>query len=138
VFQVRSSQATEWRSHSSAFRVSRVQVEEIVSRETIMSFNRYAKRPDAVTAQIADELRALGFSVTYLHLPVDLAVHHAKWGENNFKFLECKSRKKKSGEVVLDKRQKDQAEFCELHGVPYVTSTFEALLALGEKCEMYP
>lgn len=103
-----------------------------------MSFNRYAKRPDSVTESIVRDLRALGFVVTFIGLPVDLLVTHAKWGENCFKLLEVKSSKKKSGEVVLDKRQQDQKEFCSKHGVPYVTSTFEALLALGEKVELYP
>jgi hypothetical protein len=101
-----------------------------------MSFNRYAKRPDAITESIVRDLRALGFVVTFIGLPVDLLVRHPKWGANCFKLLEVKSNKKKSGAVVLDKRQQDQKEFCATHGVPYATSTFEALLALGEKVEL--
>lgn len=98
-----------------------------------MAFNRMFKRPDKVTQQIVDELRALGFSVTHIGLPVDLAVHHPKWGSNVFKFLEVKSRRKaRSGDVALDKRQEKQKEFCEEHGVPYVTNTIEALRELGE------
>lgn len=103
-----------------------------------MSFNRYAKRPDAITESVVRDLRKLGFVVTFIGLPVDLLVTHAKWGENAFKLLEVKSNKKKSGEVALDKRQVEQKEFCARHGVPYVTSTFEALLALGEKVELNP
>lgn len=104
-----------------------------------MSFNRYAKRPDSVTESIVRDLRELGFVVTFIGLPVDLLVTHPKWGENAFKLLEVKSNKKKrTNEVVLDKRQKEQAEFCAKHGVPYATSTFEALLALGERVELNP
>lgn len=98
-----------------------------------MAFNRYFKRPDSVTQQIVDELRALGFSVIHIGFPVDLAVHHPRWGANVFKLLECKSRRKRrTGEVALDKRQEKQKDFCEEHGVPYVTNTLEALHELGE------
>jgi predicted Holliday junction resolvase-like endonuclease len=98
-----------------------------------MSINRFAKRADKATQTIVDELRALGYSVTYLGLPVDLAVHKAAWGGNAFKFLEVKSaRRKRTGDVALDKRQTKQREFCEAHGVPYVTNTIEALQAMGE------
>jgi hypothetical protein len=101
-----------------------------------MSFNRFAKRADKTTQKIVDELRALGFHVEHIGLPVDLAIHHPKWGRNVWKFLECKSRKLKSGAVVLDKRQQKQADFCERFSVPYVTDGFEALLALGEKVHL--
>jgi hypothetical protein len=98
-----------------------------------MSINRFARKADKATQAIVDELRALGYSVTYLGLPVDLAVHRESWGANAFRFLEVKSaRKKRSGEVVLDARQKKQADFCAQHGVPYVTNTLEALKAMGE------
>jgi hypothetical protein len=94
---------------------------------------RYAARADTATQAIVDELRALGYSVTFLGLPVDLAVHHPKWGANEFKLLEVKStRLKKSGDIKHDKRRVAQAAFCETHGVPYVTNTIEALQALGE------
>jgi hypothetical protein len=101
-----------------------------------VGFNRYAKRADTTTQQIVDELRALGFHVEHIGLPVDLAVHHPKWGKNTWKFLEVKSRKKASGEVVLDKRQQKQADFCKDYGVPYVCDTFEALLSLGERVNL--
>lgn len=97
-----------------------------------MSFNRYARRADKTTQAIVAGLRELGFTVEHIDRPTDLLVGHAKWGKNVFKLLECKSRKLKNGEIVLDKRQKQQREFCEKHGVPYVTDVFEALLALGE------
>jgi hypothetical protein len=35
-------------------------------------------------------------------------------------------------ELAMDKRQKDQQEFCEQHQVPYVTTAEEALNALGD------
>jgi hypothetical protein len=101
-----------------------------------VSKNRYAQRADTSTQKIVDELRALGFHVKHLRHPVDLAVHHPKWGKNCWKFLEVKSRKKASGEVVLDKRQQEQADFCKNYGVPYVTDCFEALLALGERISL--
>ena len=97
-----------------------------------MSFNRYARRPDKVTKAIVDGLRADGYEVEYIDKPVDLLVRHPSWPKNVFRGLECKSRKKKNGEVVLDKRQEEQRKFCETHGVPYVTDVFEARLALGE------
>lgn len=101
-----------------------------------MSFNRYAKRADKTTQAIVAGLRARGFSVDYIDKPTDLLVGHTRWGRNVFKLLECKSRKLKNGEIVLDKRQKDQQEFCSKHGVPYVTDVFEALLALGEEINL--
>jgi hypothetical protein len=97
-----------------------------------MSINRFARKADKATQAIVDELRALGYSVTYLGLPVDLAVHRESWGPNAFKLLEVKSFKKATGAVVLKASQKKQAEFCALHGVPYVTNTLEALKAMGE------
>lgn len=97
-----------------------------------MGINRFARKADKATQAIVDELRALGYSVTYLGMPVDLAVHHAKWPPNVFKLLEVKSFKKVTGEVQLKASQKKQAAFCEEHGVPYVTNTVEALKALGE------
>jgi DNA-binding transcriptional MerR regulator len=101
-----------------------------------LSKYRYAARADAATQKIVDELRALGFHVEHIRHPVDLAIHNPKWGRNTWKFLEVKSRKKASGEVALRKDQQKQAEFCQQFGVPYVTDTFEALLALGERVNL--
>lgn len=97
-----------------------------------MSFNRYARRADATTQQIVDELRALGYVVTYLGLPVDLAVTHPTWPRNTFRFLECKTPRGKKGAVRLDKRQQAQREFCERHQVPYVTNGLQALTYLRQ------
>lgn len=101
-----------------------------------MSFNRYARRADKQTQSIVDGLRAIGYTVEYIDKPVDLAVNHPRMGKNVWKLLECKSRKLKNGQVVLDKRQKDQAEFCAKHEVPYVTDVWEARLALGEMVKL--
>ncbi len=101
-----------------------------------MSWTHRKDKPDAVTKVIVDGLRERGYSVEYLGRPTDLVVGHTRWGRNIFKLLECKSRKLKNGQVVLDKRQKDQQEFCAKHGVPYVTDVFEALLALGEEVNL--
>lgn len=99
-----------------------------------MSFKRpQLSKPDKSTQTIVDELRALGYTVLHIGRPTDLLVTHTgKWAPNTWCFLECKSRKDAKGDVVLDKRQIEQAEFCSTHHVPYVTDTFEALLALGE------
>jgi hypothetical protein len=97
-----------------------------------MSFNRYARRADKSTQKIVDEMRALGFTCEYINRPVDLAITHAKYGPNVWKFAEVKSNKKADGSVRLRSDQKKQNDFCAQHGVPQVTDTFELLLALGE------
>lgn len=98
-----------------------------------MSWNRHAKRADKSTQKIVDELRALHYVVVHVGRPVDLLVRHPRWPVNTWQLLECKSHKLKSGAPVLDKRQQEQQEFCAEHGVPYVTTSLEALLALGER-----
>src|SRR5690606_2904144 len=104
-----------------------------------VSFRRpQLSKPDKVTQQIVDELRGLGFTVMFLGWPVDLMVTHEKWGFNTWKLLEVKSKKKANGDVHLDPRQKKQRQFCKQHSVPYITSTREALLALGESIEFSP
>ena len=97
-----------------------------------MSWKYRKDKPDAVTEKIVEGLRKCGYSVEHVGRPTDLLVRHPTWPKNLFRMLECKSRKKKNGEVVLDPRQKAQKEFCDAHGVPYVTDVFEARLALGE------
>jgi hypothetical protein len=99
-----------------------------------VSFKRHQlSKPDKSTQDIVDGLRKCGYTVIHLGHPVDLDVTHPRWGANIWKKLECKSRKDAKGNVVLDKRQKDQLKFCSTHQVPYVTDVFEARLALGEK-----
>ena len=97
-----------------------------------MGWNRHARRADTTTPDIVGELRERHYIVEHLGRPVDILVRNPRWPTNTWKLLECKSRKLKSGKPVLDKRQKDQQEFCEQHQVPYVTTAEEALRALGD------
>lgn len=92
-----------------------------------MGWNRYARKADATTQQIVDELRAVGYVVYHIGRPVDLSVRHPTWPLNIWMKLECKSRKKSNGDAALDKRQKEQKAFCAEHGVPYVTTGEEAI-----------
>jgi hypothetical protein len=101
-----------------------------------MSFNRYARRADKSTQKIVDELRAVGFTVIHIGRPVDLLVTHAKWGPNVWKLLECKTPKGKKGVLKLRKDQQEQQDFCAEHGVPYVLTSFEALLKIGETLKL--
>lgn len=96
-----------------------------------MSFRRRSDKPDAPTQKIVDELRALHFDVECIGRPVDLLVHAPGWPMNRWALLEVKRPANKKGSPRLDKRQKEQAEFCALHCVPYVTNTEQALEALG-------
>jgi hypothetical protein len=98
---------------------------------------RYAQRTDVTKQSIVDELRAVGYTVIDLKHPVDLLVtHQGKWPKNTWQMLECKTPNRKDGSVRLRKDQQEQQEFCERHGVRYVTSGFEALLALGERISL--
>lgn len=100
-----------------------------------MGFKRQLSKPDATTQKIVDELRAIGFDVIYVNQPVDLLVTHPTWSPNTWRLLEVKSHRLKNGEAKLDKRQQAQRDFCELHSVPYVTDSFEALKYLrGATC----
>lgn len=96
-----------------------------------VSYKRRADKPDAPTQRIVDELRALHFEVHHVGRPVDLLVRAPTWPPNTWKLLEVKRPANKRNDPRLDKRQKAQAEFCERHQVPYVTSTEQALAALG-------
>jgi hypothetical protein len=92
-----------------------------------MSYRNHFDKPDKVTQQIVDELRALHFSVEFVGRPVDLLVRKAAWPPNRWAMIEVKRPANKKGEPKLDKRQKDQAEFCAEYGVPYVTNTLQAI-----------
>jgi hypothetical protein len=96
-----------------------------------MSYYRHSDKPDAPTQRIVDELRALHFDVQLIGQPVDLLVRAPGWPMNTWMLLEVKRPANKRGTPRLDKRQKAQAEFCARHQVPYVTSTEQALAALG-------
>jgi hypothetical protein len=92
-----------------------------------LSFRRHSDKPDKVTQQIVDELRALHFSVEFVGRPVDLLIRKPSWPVNRWAMLEVKRPANKKMEPRLDKRQKAQAEFCEEYGVPYVTNTLQAI-----------
>lgn len=95
-----------------------------------MSFNRYAKRADKTTQQIVDELRAVGYVVKFIGLPVDIMVSHPTWPLNTWKLLECKTPQGKAGVVRMRKDRATQQSFCTEHGVPYVTTGEQALVYL--------
>lgn len=110
-----------------------------------MSAPRYAKRRDASEPDQVKALRGAGWEVTR-HLPVDLLCHRIvtldqllrvlKRGDGYLLVLpmECKTAYgKKDPKAKLDKRQKEQIEYCERWKIPKPTDGFEALLAVGEK-----
>jgi hypothetical protein len=92
---------------------------------------QYARhRVDLSQAEIIEALEKAGWEV-FRHLPVDLLCRRRRDGK--LALIEAKTRRaKKSNQVLLDKRQRTQAEFCERTGTPYVTTAEEALRALGE------
>lgn len=92
-----------------------------------MSLNRYAKKKDLTQDAIVKAIRGAGWFVWVLDKPVDLLCWRPDRG---FRLLESKSKRKKDGKAVLDKRQKDQMFFCEFTGTPYVTTPEEALKEL--------
>lgn len=101
-----------------------------------MTFNRYAKRPDESQPAIVQALRDAGWHVWIIGRPVDLLCWKAGKG---FRCLEVKTaRGKKNPKAVVDKRQKEQIEFIETTGTCRVTSSFEALLAVGEVITLDP
>jgi hypothetical protein len=94
---------------------------------------RYAAKTDKTQAEIVAGLRAAGYHVTVLGLPVDLLVRHPGWASAAFVLMESKTPDKK-GRVVVRKDRKEQADFCLAHGVPYVTSAQNALDWLRGAC----
>lgn len=92
-----------------------------------MSYRRHTDKPDKVTQQIVDELRALHFDVEHVGRPCDLLVRRPAWPYNLWTLIEVKRPANKKGDPRLDKRQKEQAQFVLQHGVPYVTNTQQAL-----------
>lgn len=92
---------------------------------------QYARhRVDLSQAEIIDALEKAGWEV-FRDLPVDLLCRRHRDGK--LALIEAKTRRaKKSNQVLLDKRQRTQAEFCARTGTPYVTTAEEALRALGE------
>lgn len=97
-----------------------------------MSFTRrQVTRIDGPQAEIVQALRKVGCRVELVGRPVDLLVHHARWGDHWWRLLEVKETTgKRAPKPRLDKRQKAQAAFLAETGTPVVTSPIEALRAL--------
>ena len=94
-----------------------------------MSKPRYAARRDAVEPDIVEAIEAAG-CVVYRELRCDLLVRKHSDPPGIMRTLENKSHQRKDGSARLDKRQREQAEFCALTGTPYVTTPEEAVEAL--------
>ncbi len=92
--------------------------------------SHYAKRRDLSEPDIVDALEKAGCKV-YRALPVDLLVRVPRDPPGVLRTLECKTNERKDGTAKLDKRQKEQAEFCALTGTPYVTTAEQALREVG-------
>jgi hypothetical protein len=96
---------------------------------------RRAAKKDGPQPKIVAALRENGYAVTILNqedIP-DLMVTAPKWkgiSRTFFVLLETKSKRRKDGSVILDKRQVKQAAFCERFNIAYVTTPEEALNAL--------
>lgn len=86
-------------------------------------------RSDTSQKPIIEAIEKAGWLVKVIGWPCDLLCWKASKG---FRTLECKSKRKKDGTAVLDKRQKEQAEFCSHTGTPYVTTPEEAIEALEQ------
>ena len=100
-----------------------------------MSLARFAKRTDTTQEAIVKALRAAGWLVWVISKPCDLLC----WKAGRFQALEVKTPYgKKQPKARTDKRQKEQIEFLQATGAPVVTSPMEALLAVGEKVEVWP
>lgn len=96
-----------------------------------MSWRRRADKPDYNTALIVAELRQLGFVVCYDRAS-DLSLHHASWGVNFWRKIEVKPPLK-NGRPKVRKDQAEQQAFLAALGIPVVSSTEQALEALGFK-----
>lgn len=96
-----------------------------------MTMPRYAAKRDAVEANVIEGLERAGFHVWPLDYPCDLAIRKDSWAPGMVQLLEVKSRRKKDGTYVKDKRQEAQSKFLEATHCPIVTTPLEALQALG-------
>lgn len=111
-----------------------------------MAKPKYAGRRDYSEPKIVEKLREAGWEV-HRELPVDticlkrvspeqLRRVITQFDDGSFlliKLLECKTpRGKKNPKAVLDKRQKEQIEFCTRWKIDKPTEPIEALLAVGE------
>lgn len=91
---------------------------------------RYAKKVDSTQAAIVEGLRKMGYDVYPVGQPVDLLVHWMRGSAHMLRTLECKSPTNKAGAPKLDKRSRQQADFCERTGTPYVVTLEQAVAAL--------
>jgi hypothetical protein len=90
---------------------------------------RYARKVDTTQSAIVETLRLAGWMVWVIEEPCDLLCYQPSTGR--WQPLECKSPRNKNGDPRLDKRQVKQNEFIKLTGTPRVTSSKEALQAIG-------
>jgi hypothetical protein len=97
--------------------------------KSTMSMPKYNRRPDTSQADIVKGLRAAGYGVEIQGKPVDLRIwHHGRWGLNRFVEIETKTLYgKRVPKIILDPRQKAQADYCATHGVPYCATLDEAM-----------
>lgn len=79
---------------------------------------RRAAKKDTTEKPIVKGLRDLGYIVVVLGKPVDIAVTRTSWG-NVWMFAENKTPNRAGGKYEPRSDQKEQAEFCKAHGVPY-------------------
>lgn len=97
-----------------------------------MSWLRHAKKTDKTQPGIVKDLRACGYMVYEIGLPVDLLIRHPGWPSNHWALLEAKS-KEPNGKHYVRAAMKTQSSFCAAHGVPYVFDTEQALAYLKER-----
>jgi len=92
---------------------------------------RYAARRDTAEPDIVDALEKAGCTV-YRKLPTDLLVWHPRFGPGTFKVIEAKTLQgKRDPKIKIDKRQREQIEFCETTGTPRIATPEGALHWLG-------
>src|SRR5690606_42043801 len=93
-----------------------------------MSFRRHSDKPDAVTQQIVDELRALHFSVEHIGRPWDLLVRRATWPVAKGAGIGVGRPANKQGDPELDKPREAPAGLGEEYGGPDATRPGPALV----------
>lgn len=96
-----------------------------------MVMPRHAAKRDTAERPVIEALERAGFHVWQLDYPCDIACRKDSWAPGMVQLLEVKSRRKKDGSYVKDKRQGAQSKFLEATGCPVVTSPLEALQAVG-------
>jgi hypothetical protein len=87
---------------------------------------RRAAKIDNTQAEAVKGLRALGYVVVLLKLPVDVLVRHPSWPTNLWVLGEFKTPTA-TGRIPKDKRRAEQLAFVNAHGVPYWTGLESAI-----------